>query len=110
MISAIINTVLSLMLAGIVVYLLTRYADTMIAVERIGYGVGAGMVLLSLAKVWVGPFLMTPFNDWYQWGWRGAWVLALGGKAYRLNRHRRNNMLMKHIAGAHFRAKTEAGK
>jgi hypothetical protein len=109
MISAIINTVLSVALAGLIVYLLARYSETMIFAERLGYGVGAGMVVLSLAKVWVGPGFMTPFNDWYQWGWRAAWVLALGGKAYRLNRHRRNNMLQKHIAGEYFRTKA-AGK
>jgi hypothetical protein len=104
MISAIINTALSLALVGVIIYLLASYAETMIFVERLGYGVGAGMVILSLAKIWVGPAFMTPFNDWYQWGWRAAWLMAVGGKAYRVRRHNRNNMLQKHIAGAHFRS------
>jgi hypothetical protein len=49
MISAIINTVLSVALAGLIVYLLARYSETMIFAERLGYGVGAGMVVLSLS-------------------------------------------------------------
>lgn len=87
----ILNAAMSLFLMICIVALLLRYIEIYNMIERIGHGVAGAAVFLSMFKQLGFLELVSPFADLYQLLWRVGWVMLLGGKIWRLERHRRNN-------------------
>ena len=87
----ILNAGISFVLVAIIVILLVRHGAVYNLAERLGHGLAGAAVFLSAFKQLGLAELIAPFNDWYQLLWRVGWVLLLGGKLWRMERHRRAN-------------------
>ena len=98
MISNIINTVLSLILAGFITYVLLSYDKTLTFIERFGLALWCVGALFSIGALWMRD-VVTPYSVWYQWVWRLGGVLYMSGRVRRLRRHDATGRLAKDIAG-----------
>jgi hypothetical protein len=101
----IINTLLSLVLSAMLIHKLVNWRDNFIPLERIGMGLMAGSVLMTIPVIWThGP---TPFDTWTTTVLRLGAVLYFAGRLSRHMRHFRNNATMASQARARQLAKSK---
>ncbi|MDF2603028.1 hypothetical protein [Sphingomonas sp.] len=84
-----LNATLALLVCGLATYKLLAHFDDFKPIERVGLGIMAGSVLLTLPPLVVEGG--TPFDDWSPAALRLGIALYLAGKVERLLRHARNN-------------------
>ncbi len=100
-----LSAAMSIVLLALIVILLVRYMHSYNLAERMGHGIAASAVFLSIFKLLGFVNLMAPFNDLYQLLWRIGWLLFLGGKLWRLEGHSRANRQAVRQAERHFAQK-----
>lgn len=81
---AFLNTILSLALAAILAHKLTSWRDSFNCAERMGMGLMAGSVLLTIPLMWAAP---SPFDFWSTALLRGGAVIYFLGRLSRHYRH-----------------------
>ncbi len=79
---AIVMTLLRLVLTGIVIVKITRFRDTMNAMERIGLGLMGSGSFLTVGVIWERSG--SPFEGW------AATLLTLGAVLFLIGRTRRD--------------------
>lgn len=88
-----LNSVLGILVAGMIAHKLLNYADMLNPAERIGLGMQGGAAVLTLAVRWDIDNLGTPFTGWSTTLWLVGLLIYMVGRLSRHVRHRRNNKL-----------------
>lgn len=110
-----LNALLSFALTVMAIFLLIRFFRVYNFMERLGHGVaGAAMFIagfkqagLALQQPWIALMIL-PWDPLYQLSWRLGWLAMLGGKIWRLERHRRGNIDQNRIAAEYFADRDKA--
>lgn len=99
MIWDILNVVLALFITATATFKLVWFYDDFKPTERVGLGIIAGSVLLTVPSLLdTSP---TPFDDWSPAALRVGIAFYFVGKAERLLRHARNNRRQVSLWNAH---------
>lgn len=87
----ILNSLARLLLAGILIYKLTRFPHLFNVLERWGQAIGAGTSVLTITVIWEGQ--RSPFDGWATALFSIAMLLYFAGRMSRHWRHEQNNRL-----------------